>query len=162
MKNMDKIQTEYFFTKEEYKKRVELLKKNMLKKGIDLFITCSPGNICYLNGYISMNVLDIMFLVVPLNSEPEFYLWQFEKGRANSTVLGMDVFCWDTGVDPVKFLCDKLISKGYKKTNTYVDTGSNYTSYDVIQKILDNINCKQIANLVEDQRLVKSKNEIWI
>ena len=67
------IPREVFFEPAEYKRRVELVQAEMVAHGYDLLVTCSPGNICYLNGYVSMNVLDIMFLCVPAEGEPIFH-----------------------------------------------------------------------------------------
>ena len=72
------IQREVHFEPEEYAARLQRVRGAMADAGIELLVTGSPGNICYLNGYVSLNVLDIMFLGVPLEDTPVFHLWQFE------------------------------------------------------------------------------------
>lgn len=153
------IPREVFFEPAEYQRRVELVQAEMASHGYDLLVTCSPGNICYLNGYVSMNVLDIMFLCVPASGEPIFYIWQFERGRAQSTVTGGETLCWDTGVEPIGFVVDDLTHRGLVKGRTYVDTGSTHTSYAVVQSLLENLGAEPGTGIVETIRLVKSQAE---
>ena len=104
---------ETFFDVNEYENRIKQVKKQLVINKIDLLITFSPGNICYLNGYVSVNVLDIMFMAIPLDGDPIFYLWQFEKGRAQSTVVGMETVCWDTGDNPIEFVVSQVKGRGH-------------------------------------------------
>ena len=106
---------EVFFESEEYARRVASVQAAMAEAGLDLLVTPSPGNICYLNGYVSMNVLDIMFLCLPAEGDAVFYIWQFERGRAQSTVTGSETVCWDTGVEPIAFVAEDLSRRGLKR-----------------------------------------------
>lgn len=153
------IPREVFFEPAEYKRRVELVQAEMAAHGYDLIVTCSPGNICYLNGYVSMNVLDIMFLCVPAHGEAIFHIWQFERGRAQSTVTGGETLCWDTGVEPIGFVVDDLKRRGLTKGRIYVDTGSTHTSYAVVQSLIENLGAQPGTGIVENIRLVKSEAE---
>ena len=143
---------EIFFEPLEYEKRVIQLQDALAAGGIDLLVTCAPGNICYLNGYVSVNVLDIMFVAVPAHGKPVFYLWQFERGRAESTVTGMETVCWDTGVDPIEFLVNDLTHRGYKKGRIGIDTGSTHTSFDTVQQLLSHLEGQPTKGVVEKLR----------
>ena len=123
---------EVFFEPEEYARRVAAVQAAMAEDGLDLLVTPSPGNICYVNGYVSMNVLDIMFLCVPVEGEAVFYLWQFERGRAQSTVTGSETVCWDTGVEPIAFVAEDLSRRGLGKGRIGMDIGSIHTSFEVV------------------------------
>ena len=153
------IPREVFFEPEEYERRVKLVQTEMAARGFDLLVTLSPGNICYLNGYVSMNVLDIMFLCVPVEGEAVFHIWQFERGRAQSTVTGGETLCWETGVEPIGFVTDDLDRRGLKKGRIYVDTGSTHTSYAVVQSLLESLEAEPGTGIVENIRLVKSAAE---
>ena len=153
------IPREVFFDPQEYESRVKLVQNEMASRGLDLLVTCSPGNICYLNGYVSMNVLDIMFLCVPLEGDAIFYIWQFERGRAQSTVTGGETLCWDTGVEPIGFVAGDLAHRGLTKGRIYVDTGSTHTSYAVIKSLLERLDAQPGTGVVENIRLVKSAAE---
>ena len=150
---------EVFFEPSEYQSRLIRLQEALVANGIDLLVTCAPGNICYLNGYVSVNVLDIMFVAIPPDGKPVFYLWQFERGRAESTVTGMETVCWDTGVDPIEFLVNDLTHRGYKKGRIGIDTGSTHTSFDTVQRLLSQLNGEPTKGLIEKLRLVKSSAE---
>ena len=151
---------EVFFEPGEYARRVCAVQGAMAQQGLDLLVTCSPGNICYLNGYVSMNVLDIMFLCLPAEGEALFYLWQFERGRAQSTVTGGETRCWDTGVEPIRFVSEDLARRGLGKGRIGVDTGSTHTSFEVVQGLLDALDALPCKGLVETVRLVKSPPEL--
>ena len=150
---------EIFFEPEEYERRVVQLQDALAASDIDLLVTCAPGNICYLNGYVSVNVLDIMFVAIPAHGKAIFYLWQFERGRAESTVTGMETMCWDTGVDPIEFLVNDLTHRGYKKGHISIDTGSTHTSFDTVQQLLSHLEGRPTKGIVERLRLVKSTAE---
>lgn len=150
---------ETFFEPEEYARRRTSVQAAMAMDGLDLLVTCSPGNICYLNGYFSMNVLDLMFLCIPVEGTPLFYLWQFERGRAESSVVGSEYVCWETGDDPIRFVVDDLTRRGLNKGHKAVDTGSTYTPYDVVRSLLSALDAEASKGLVETIRLVKSPAE---
>ncbi len=126
---------------------------------LDLLITCSPGNICYLNGYVSVNLLDLMFLAIPNDGDPIHYLWQFERGRAESSTTGSALVCWETGTEPVRFVCDDLARRGLRTGRVAVDTGGTYTPYDIVQGLLTGLDGTAMAGLIETVRLVKSPAE---
>ncbi|MDH3689536.1 MAG: Xaa-Pro peptidase family protein [Gammaproteobacteria bacterium] len=150
---------EVFFEPDEYARRLQAVQQAMAGEGLDLLVTCSPGNICYLTGYVSMNVLDIMFLCVPAEGTPVFYLWQFERGRAESTVVAGETVCWETGDDPIVFMVEGVRSRKLDRGRTGVDTGSTYTSFDVVRRLLDALEAEPVKGVVETVRLVKSPLE---
>ena len=151
---------EVFFEPGEYARRVGAVQAAMAQEGLDLLVTPSPGNICYLNGYVSMNVLDIMFLCVPAEGEAVFYLWQFERGRAQSTVTGSETVCWDTGVEPIAFVAEDLARRGLRRGRIGMDIGSIHTSFDVVRRMLDALDARPSRGIVETVRLVKSPREL--
>ena len=130
------IPREVFFDDAEYQRRVNLVQSRLREENIDLLVTPSPGNICYLAGYFSGNVLDIMFLAVPAEGTPIFYLWQFEEGRADASLVGAELVCWDTGVEPIGFVVDDLKRRALTEGRLSVDTGSHHTPYDVVNRLL--------------------------
>jgi len=150
---------EVFFEPAEYEQRLRRLQQKLHEQNLDLIVTCAPGNICYLNGYVSVNVLDTMFVVVPVEGDPVFYLWQFERGRAESTVVGMETLCWNTGVDPIAFVVNDLKRRGHVKGRIGIDTGSTHTAFDIVQQLLTALDGTPVKGVVEDLRLVKSSAE---
>ena len=151
---------EVFFEPDEYARRVAAVQAAMAEQGLDLLVTPSPGNICYLNGYVSMNVLDIMFLCLPVEGEAVFYLWQFERGRAESTVTGSETVCWDTGVEPISFVAEDLSRRGLGQGRVGMDIGSIHTSFEVVRGMLDALGAEPCRGIVETVRLVKSPREL--
>ena len=150
---------ETFFEADEYTRRRTAVQNALVAEGADLLVTCSPGNICYLNGYVSVNVHDTMFLGIPVQGTPVFYLWQFERGRAESSVTGSETVCWETGDDPVAFAAEDLARRRLNSGHTIVDTGGTYATFDLIRRLMDALNAAPNKGLVETIRLVKSPVE---
>ncbi len=53
----------------------------MNRRGIDVLVTPHPSNITYVAGHFSVNIWDLMFLVIPADGQPLLVAWQFERGR---------------------------------------------------------------------------------
>ena len=102
------VPRETFFETDEFTRRQSAVQEALMTRGVDLLVACSPVNICYLNAYVSVNVYNMMFLAVPVQGRPVFYLWQFERGRAESSVTGSETVCWETGDDPIAFVVEDL------------------------------------------------------
>lgn len=153
------VPREVFFEADEYARRLAAVQSGMAEQGLDLLVTASPGNICYLAGYFSMNLLDLMFLAVPLEGPPIHYIWQFERGRSESSGVGAELMCWATGDDPVNFVVGDLRRRGLNKRRVTVDTGSSYTPFDVVQRLMSALDAEPSKGLVETIRLVKSPAE---
>ena len=143
---------ETFFEADEYTRRLTAVQDALVAEGVDLLVTCSPGNICYLNGYVSVNVHDIMFLGIPVQGPPVLYLWQFERGRAESSVTGSETVCWETGDDPIAFVVEDLARRQLNSGHVVVDTGGTYTSFDFIRRLMDALNAAPNKGLVETIR----------
>ena len=153
------VPREVHFEADEYGRRLAAAQAAMAEAGIDLLVTGSPPNICYLDGYDSINLLDLMFLAVPAEGNTVHYLWQFERGRFESSAVGSDLVCWDTGVEPIGFVVADLDRRGLKTGRVAVDTGSTYTPYDVVRRLMDGLGAEPVKGLIENIRLVKSPAE---
>lgn len=153
------VPREVIFEADEYGRRLAAVQAAMAEAGIDLLVTGSPANICYLDGYDSVNLLDLMFLAVPAEGGPVHYLWQFERGRFESSAVGSELMCWDTGVEPIGFVVDDLKKRGLSKGRIAVDTGSTYTPYDIVRRLMDGLGAEPVKGLIETIRLVKSPAE---
>ncbi|MCG8324624.1 MAG: aminopeptidase P family N-terminal domain-containing protein, partial [Thiotrichales bacterium] len=154
------VPRETVFEAEEHGRRLAAVQGAMAEAGIGLLVTCGPSNICYLDGYDSVNLLDLMFLAVPAEGPPIHYIWQFERGRFESSAVGAELVCWDTGVEPIGFVAADLERRGLKRGRIAVDTGSTYTPYDVVRRLMDGLGAEPVKGLIERIRLVKSPAEL--
>ena len=148
-----------FFGEDEYARRLGAVRSLLSERGIDLLVTCSPGNICYLTGYFSANLFDLMAVAVPVDGAPVFYTWQFEKAQYEATAAGAEPVVWQTGDDPVKFIVDDLDRRGMKRGRISLDTGTTYTPFAVMERLMAALGATPSVRLVENVRLVKSPAE---
>ena len=57
------------FSKQEYKERLNKVKINMQKQGIDLLVAHDPANMNYLTGYDAWSFYYAQFVLVHINEE---------------------------------------------------------------------------------------------
>ena len=152
---------ERFFDDAEYAARLAKVRAAMAAEGIDLFVTTSPGNVCYLVGHFTQAVRDLMFLAVPLEGTPLLQLPFFELPRFEASGIGADVTnSWLLGEDPAESVVKELGRRGMSTGSIAVDTGDIYTPYDITAGLLEGLDAKPIRNLVERVRIAKSPAEL--
>src|SRR5690554_3238323 len=62
------------FTVQEYKNRIENVKKEMAKQGIDILIAGNPANMNYLTGYDGKSYYVPQMIVVPIDEEIPYWI----------------------------------------------------------------------------------------
>src|SRR5215213_7913188 len=106
------IPREVFFSDAEYERRLSAVRAEMTRRDVAVLITPHPGNITYLAGHFSVNVWDLMFLVVPAEGQPLLLAWQFERGRFLASGVVAELVSWESGADPVVVLTETLKARG--------------------------------------------------
>ena len=151
---------ERFFDDAEYAARLAKVRAAMAEEGIDLLLTTSPGNVCYLVGHFTQYICDPMFLAVPLEGTPLLQLPPFELPRFEASGVGADVTSsWRFGEDPARAVVKELGRRGMIGGSVAVDTGGLYAPYDIAAGLIEGLAAKPMRNLVERVRLVKSSAE---
>ena len=75
--------TKMLFSKEEYKQRLQKVKKSMQEKGIDLLISQDTSNINYLTGYDAWSFYYAQCVIIHVNSdEPICFVRNQDAGGA--------------------------------------------------------------------------------
>ena len=132
----------------------------MARDGIDLFVTTSPGNVCYLVGHFTQAVRDLMFLAVPREGTPLLQLPFFELARFEASGIGADVTnSWLLGQDPAEMVAEELAKRGMTAGRIAVDTGDIYTPYAITAGLIERLAATPVRNLVERVRIAKSPAE---
>jgi ectoine hydrolase len=160
------------FTKEEYKARLEKVKKSMNEKGIELLISQDTNNINYLTGYDAWSFYYSQCVIVHINSdEPICFVRDQDAGGAyiktylkDENIIKYDekyIHTWP--MHPYDVLINLLKKKGWDKLNIGVEMDSHYFTAFCFEKLnqgLPNANIKDCRRLVNWARLVKSDAEI--
>ena len=160
------------FTKQEYKSRLQKVKKSMQEKGIELLISQDTNNMNYLTGYDAWSFYYAQCVIVHVNSEGAtlFVRAQDAGGAYIKTYLKKEniivyeekyIHTWP--IHPYDSLIDLIKKNKWDKLNIGVEMDSHYFTaycYEKLIKGLPNAKIKDSERLVNWVRLVKSDTEI--
>ncbi len=160
------------FTREEYKRRLDKVKKSMSEKGIELLISQDTNNMNYLTGYDAWSFYYAQCVIVHVNSdEPICFLREQDAGGAyiktylkDENIIKYDekyIHTWPT--HPYDALINLIKNKKWDKLKIGVEMDSHYFTalcYEKLKQGLPNAHLKDSERLVNWVRLIKSNYEI--
>jgi len=160
------------FTKEEYKQRLEEVKKSMKEKGIELLISQDTNNMNYLTGYDAWSFYYSQCVIVHINSEePLCFVRAQDAGGAyiktylkkENIIVYDEKYIHTWPMHPYDSLIDLIKKNKWDKLNIGVEMDSHYFTaycYEKLKQGLPNAKIKDSERLVNWTRLVKSDAEI--
>jgi Xaa-Pro dipeptidase len=155
--------TDLVFPMVEFERRLRELRQRMAEKEIDLFITTTPENICYLTGFESPGHYYFQALVVPLMGEPVMVPRQLEDS-------GVEALTWieisrpyQDSEHPIEKLHEVLAYFGWDSQRIGIERNCWFFTAVQQEKLI--ASCPQAtfvdcSGLVEAGRLIKSDYEI--
>ena len=160
------------FSKEEYKQRLDKVKKMMQEKGIDLLISHDTNNMNYLTGYDAWSFYYAQCAIVHIDEEEPlcFVRAQDAGGAFITTYLKKEniiiydekyIHTWPT--HPYDALVDLIKKKKWDKINIGVEMDAHYFTaycYEKLKKGLPNAKILDAERLVNWVRVEKSIAEI--
>ena len=160
------------FEKQEYRNRLNNVKIQMQKKGIDLLISHDPANMNYLTGYDAWSFYYAQCVLVHVNEdEPICFLRAQDVGGAyiktylqDKNIIKYDekyIHSWP--LHPYQYLARIIKKRNWDKLNIGLEMDSHYFTafcYKIIKEGLPNAKLKDSERLVNWVRVVKSKSEI--
>mgnify|MGYP001219707953 FL=1 len=160
------------FEKQEYRNRLNNVKIQMQKKGIDLLISHDPANMNYLTGYDAWSFYYAQCVLVHINEdEPICFLRAQDVGGAyiktylqDKNIIKYDekyIHSWP--LHPYQYLARIIKKRNWDKLNIGLEMDSHYFTafcYKIIKEGLPNAKLKDSERLVNWVRVVKSKSEI--
>ena len=160
------------FSKEEYKQRLDKVKKMMQEKSIDLLISHDTNNMNYLTGYDAWSFYYAQCAIVHIDAEePLCFVRAQDAGGAyiktylkNESVLVYDenyIHKWPK--HPYDYLVEIIKEKNWDKLTIGVEMDAHYFTafcYEKLKQGLPNAKIKDSDRLVNWVRLVKSDTEI--
>ena len=160
------------FTKQEYKSRLQKVKKSMQEKGIELLISQDTNNMNYLTGYDAWSFYYAQCVIVHVNSEePLCFVRAQDAGGAyiktylkkENIIVYEEKYIHTWPIHPYDSLIDLIKKNKWDKLNIGVEMDSHYFTaycYEKLIKGLPNAKIKDSERLVNWVRLVKSDTEI--
>jgi Xaa-Pro dipeptidase len=151
------------FSMDEYKRRLNELRQRMIEAELEVVISTTPENICYLTGFESPGHYYFNAVVIPLEGEPFAVCRQLEDS-------GMEVYTWLTErrpyqdmLNPILQLAQALAEFGLEKKRIGIER--NCWFFTAVQQETLFTQCPQAtfvdcSGIVEEGRLIKSEEEI--
>ncbi len=160
------------FEKQEYKDRLNKVKIDMQKKGIDLLVSHDPANMNYLTGYDAWSFYYAQCVLVNLNEEEPICFVRAQDGGGayiktylkNQNIIEYDekyIHTWP--LHPYQYLVEVIKKKKWDNLNIGLEMDSHYFTafcYETIKKGLPNAKLIDAERLVNWVRVIKSNAEI--
>ena len=160
------------FSKEEYKQRLDKVKKSMQEKGIDLLISQDTPNINYLTGYDAWSFYYAQCAIVHIDAdEPLLFVRAQDAGGAyincyikHENIIVYDekyIHTWPT--HPYDAIVELIKKRKWESLNIGLEMDAHYFTAYSYKKLLDGLpNAKLIDSerLVNWVRVIKSDAEI--
>ncbi|NKE62394.1 aminopeptidase P family protein [Lentzea sp. PSKA42] len=151
------------FSLDEYRERLDTVRKAMAERGVDIALVSVPENIYYLTGYTTLGYYMYQVLMVPVDDEP--LLLTYREERINVERLSwldrhVDYTVTD---DPVQVTVDTVRGLGVSgKTLSIEESGYFFPirTYRKLMESLGDVRWVDGTGLVESARLVKSDAEL--
>lgn len=159
------IPREEVFSVQEFEQRRSNVRNQMALQGIDTLVLHSASNILYLSGHHTLNLWDYQCLVVPVDGSPFMVLWQFERGRFESTAVSTELELYDTHADPIEATCQAVRNRGLHEGVIAIESQTRYLvpkMHDALKDALGADNVVNGSGIVDNVRNIKSEAELEV
>lgn len=151
------------FPMSEYQRRLQALRRRMAERDVDLFITTTPENICYLTGFESPGHYYFDAMLVPLEGEPVAVPRRLEESGYEALTWVQEIRAYEDFEDPIEKTHATLQEFGWQ--NARIGYEKNCWFFTAVQqeKLFDlsaGATFVDCSGLVEAGRLIKSEFEI--
>ena len=158
-----KAPTYQFFRLDEYRQRLDTLRRRMREWGLDALVLHTPENINYISGYQTPGYYWYMALVVPIDRDPVLIPPPHEESlvRAYSWVEEYRLFRDTT--DWAGATRDVLVSLGLGKGRIGLEHSSWFLTVGVagrLRELMPDAALVDGSGLVEEGRMIKSPQEV--
>jgi len=150
------------FPVSEYRARLENVRGEMRKSGVEVLLVLGPENIFYLTGHQTFGFQNYQCCIVSLESDPVLVLRFLESFNGHAFAWVKDVEVWEDHEDPAAVTARVLLEKGWGNLRVGSDDTSLFFPPAVRHRLDVALNGKLQAasGVVERCRAVKSAAEL--
>ncbi len=152
-----------YFDLEEYRERLDALRRRMEGAGADVLLVTSPENLYYLSGYQTPGYYWYQTLIVPLEREPVFVVRMNEASNVGPLSWVEDCRPYEDFEDWIAHTRDVLADLGLSEARIGLDYDSFFLRTRDEKRLvaaLPSATFVDGAGLVEKGRLIKSPREL--
>jgi len=142
-----------------YLERIEKVKKEMDKNGVDVFFVSPSSNLFYLTGYNAGADERLLLLVLPKEGGSFLIANLLYKEQTKDLPIGDQVY-WKDGEDPFKILKNTIAEKKIKIKTAALDPQITFLFTLPLYEILKNVKFSLGSSLTEPLRKFKDKSEL--
>ncbi|MET4234605.1 Xaa-Pro dipeptidase [Bradyrhizobium sp. LA6.10] len=149
------------FAKEEYERRIRLVRDSMALRGIDVLLVHTPENLNYISGYDTSGYFAYQCIALPAKGDLEILTRRGEAFNAQKTQIAKRTVHFDT--DDVVTKTIELVRRfpgslriGIEKNSWFLTAGV----YERLKHELGPAHLIDCSNLIDVIRLVKSDAEV--
>jgi Xaa-Pro dipeptidase len=157
------IESELSFPLVEYHARIEKIREEMRRRGLDVLLVHAFPHICYLSGFQSVNSTSYYCLVLPVEEAPSLVMWRDEQSNAklNSWVTAAHTYV--RRENPINVTLRAVAESKRRPTRVGIETESMYLSpawYAELREGLSPATLVDASDIVPREMLIKSPREI--
>lgn len=151
------------FPMEEYERRLQELRRRMDDRGVELFMTTTPENVCYLTGFESPGHYYFQALLVPRQGEPVMVPRRLEDSGVQALTWIELSRPYEDHEDPIAKVAETLAEFGWE--NERIGVERNCWFFTALQQEQLFAACAgatfvDCSGIVERGRVIKSRYEI--
>lgn len=149
----------------EYERRLAELRRRMAERGVQVMLTTTPENICYLSGFESPGHYYFNALLVPLEGEPVAVPRRLEASGYLALSWLENLSPYEDSQDPIRVLAATLEQFGLSDQRVGYERSCWFFTAAQQEQLM--AACSQadfvdVSGLVEQGRVVKSEHEIGL
>ncbi|CCV09262.1 putative Peptidase M24 [Mesorhizobium metallidurans STM 2683] len=157
------VEKDLAFTIEEYKRRLNAVRKGIAARQLDLLVVTIPENMLYLSGYNTLGYASAQYLLVPLEGQPLHITRGIEEVNVRAYSWIDDSSSYMDHEVPLELLAEILRDLGYAKSKIGFEKKAWFFSiadYEMLKALLPEVRFEDGSMIVETVRVVKSDAEL--
>lgn len=151
------------FSLDEYRLRLDRVRKEMAGRGIDVALVSIPENIYYLTGYTTLGYYMYQVLMLPIDDEPLLLTYREERINVERLSWLEHHVDYDVVQDPIEVTTAAVRGLGVAGRTLSIEESGYFfpiRTYNKLMAALDDVRWVDGSGLVEASRLVKSDAEL--
>lgn len=155
--------TYLFFSLDEYRQRLDGVRRRMQGRGFDAAVITTPENIYYLSGYQTPGYYWYMALIVPLERDPVLIPPPHEESLVPAYSVFGDYRTYRDNADWMAVTASVLVDLGLERKRIGYEANSWFlriAEYERLKAAMSGATFVDCFGLVEEGRMIKSPSEI--